>query len=69
MSGSDRQNRYRQRQRRRTAAYIVEFADRLRDQLVDLGRLTETESGDRASVALEIAALAEERISLLRLEK
>ena len=69
LSASERQARYRSRQARGLVLWPVEGSLRWLEALIAAGRLTEAEAEDKAAVALELAALIDERISLFRLDR
>ena len=57
---SERQRRYRRRQRQGIAVYRVAAGDRVIDALIAAGRLSEREAGDRDRIDAELSAVAAE---------
>lgn len=61
---AERQRRYRRRQARGLRMFDVEVSNRTIETMIDAGRVREDATD--AQIAVELAAMIEERVSLLR---
>lgn len=66
LSAADRQRRHRARQREGVRVYRVSVPDVLIEAMIEAQRLTDDQAQDRDYVALELAALIEERARSLQ---